>query len=133
MPVTSGVSDVPSVATNLQAYPGVGEVTITWNVPGYNGGSSVLQYAVYRATSVNGDYTMIGMTNHTYYTDSGAPSGSTYYYRVASMNAIGSGIMSDQVSSNPMSAPVPWLFYLLVVIVLAVVAIPLVLEVRKKQ
>jgi fibronectin type 3 domain-containing protein len=132
VPVTSGVMDVPSAVTNLQAYPGVDQVTITWNIPGYNGGSSVLQYAVYRATSVNGDYSMIGTTTHTYYTDDTAQGGTTYFYRVASMNAIGAGALSDQASMSPQSAPMPWLYYLLIVIVLVVVAIPLVLEARKK-
>jgi fibronectin type 3 domain-containing protein len=133
LPVTAGVMDVPSAVTNIQAYPGVNQATITWNIPGYDGGSSVLQYCVYRATSVNGDYTMIGTTSHTYYTDDAVQGGTTYFYKVASMNAIGSGVLSDQASTNPQSSPMPWLYYLLVVAVLAVVAIPLVLEVRKRK
>jgi fibronectin type 3 domain-containing protein len=133
LPVTAGVMDVPSVVTNLQAYPGVDQVTITWNIPGYNGGSSVMQYCVYRATSTNGDYSMIGTTSHTYYTDDTVQGGTTYYYRVASMNAIGAGVMSDQASTIPQSGPMPWIYYLLIVAVLIVVAIPLVLEVRKRK
>lgn len=133
LPVTAGVMDVPSAVTNLQAYPSVNQATITWNIPGYNGGSSVLQYCVYRATSANGDYSMIGTTSHTYYTDDSVQGGTTYFYKVASMNAIGAGALSDQASVNPQSGPVPWLAYLLVVAVLAVVAIPLVLEVRRRK
>jgi fibronectin type 3 domain-containing protein len=127
------VMDVPSAVTNIEAYPGVNQATISWNIPGYNGGSSVLQYCVYRATSANGDYSMIGTTSHTYYTDDTVQGGTTYFYKVASMNAIGAGAMSDQASANPQSGPIPWIYYLLIVAVLIVVAIPLVLEVRKKK
>ena len=76
---------------------------------------------------------MVGMTDHTYYTDNNAQGGTTYYYRVGSMNAIGTGEMSGQVSVNPLSSPTPWLAYVLVIGVLVVVAIPLVLQVRKRQ
>ena len=54
LPVTSAVSDVPSIVTNLQAYPGVNNATITWNMPGNNGGSPVIQYAIYRSSSLTG-------------------------------------------------------------------------------
>lgn len=40
-------------------------------------------YAVYRSTKKNGTYTMIGTTTKASFTDTGAPSGKTAYYKVA--------------------------------------------------
>lgn len=47
------------------------------NVPGASG------YAIYRSTSENGKYTMLGTSSSSPYTDSTAQAGTTYYYKVA--------------------------------------------------
>ena len=45
------------------------------------------KYYVYRATSKSGDYTKIGSTTSTSYTDKTAKAGKTYYYKVKAINA----------------------------------------------
>jgi titin len=121
LPVTSEVYDVPSNATDLRVYSGINSITLTWKIPGYDGGSSIIQYAIYRASSSDGESTLIGMTNQTYYTDKTVEGGTSYYYRVGSENAVGFGEMSEQVSVKPLSAPIPWLAYLFIIGVISVI------------
>jgi len=44
------------------------------------------KYFVYRATSKNGEYTYIGKTTNTYYTNTSAKKGKTYYYKVRAIS-----------------------------------------------
>ena len=75
-----------------------GKPMLTWNaVPG------ATSYKVYRATSQNGTYSLLGTVTATSYTNTGAKAGTTYYYRVKACNDAGlspySNIVSGQVKS----------------------------------
>ena len=63
---------VISVATDAKGKPKLSWAKI----------SSAKKYTVYRATSETGKYTKLGTTTKTYYTDSKAKSGNTFYYKV---------------------------------------------------
>ncbi|HNX48232.1 MAG TPA: fibronectin type III domain-containing protein [Methanomassiliicoccales archaeon] len=130
--VSSDVFTVPTPVTNLKAYAGEENVMLTWNLPGYDGGSSVTHFAVYRSTSAGGGYSLIGITNVTAYADLELDGGTKYYYRVASGNAVGLGEMSDQVSAEPSNPPVPWVAVIIVAAVLAAMVVGVVLQWRKK-
>ena len=54
-----------------------GKVKVSWGKV-----SSAKKYYVYRATSKSGSYTKLTTTTKTYYTDSSAKVGTTYYYKV---------------------------------------------------
>jgi len=107
LPVRCEVLTVPTPVANLNAYADEESAVLTWNLPTYDGGSPVTHYAVYRSTSANGGYSLIGVTNVTLYVDLGLEGGTKYYYRVASGNAMGLGEMSEQVSTEPSDPPVP--------------------------
>ena len=61
-----------------------GKPYIKWNAV-----ANASQYEVYRATTKNGTYTLLGTTTATNYTDNKAGSGYTYYYKVKALAANG--------------------------------------------
>ena len=51
----AGTSTVPSNPTGLTATPGNTTVTLSWGAPSNNGGTAVLGYNVYEATTAGGE------------------------------------------------------------------------------
>lgn len=94
---------VPDAPTGLNGTPGDGQVVLNWTAPANDGGSAITNYFVQykRFDSVD------------WLTDTSAPSTSTtrtitfltnniaYDFRVAAVNAIGTGAYSSQISSTP--------------------------------
>ncbi len=94
----SGSLSVPG-APSLSAMAGNGSVTLNWNVP-TDGGPAVTSYDVYRGTSPGAE-TLLGSTTATTDTDSSASNGTTYYYEVSALNAVGQGPLSTEVAASP--------------------------------
>jgi predicted phage tail protein len=93
----------PSVPLGLTASGGNGSVSLSWNVPASNGGSPITGYNVYRSTSPGGEGSTplaTGLTT-TNYTDSAVTNGTTYYYTVAAVNAVGTGPQSGEANATP--------------------------------
>jgi fibronectin type 3 domain-containing protein len=67
--------------------------------------SGASEYYVYRATSNDGEYSQIASTASTFYTNTGLPSTTTYYYKVAAQNGIGTSSQSSSVSATTPSQP----------------------------
>jgi hypothetical protein len=80
--------------------------TITWTAPADNGGQAVSSYRIQRSTDNINYSTIVASTGNTLvtYTDSGLTPGTTYYYRVAAINAVATSHGSDY--SGPYSASV---------------------------
>jgi len=95
--VESQRSDYKVVSTQLSAPIGVmaiinsaGEVTISWSsVAGATG------YRIYRSTSSSGNYTSIGSSATTLYTDETVVAGATYYYKVVAYNSSSESLQSS--------------------------------------
>jgi hypothetical protein len=91
---------VSNVPTNVTAVPGNGQATVNWSAPGSDGGSPITGYDVTRyaaglapvTTSVGAgtEATILGLAN-----------GTTYTFRVAATNAIGTSAQS--ADSNPVT------------------------------
>jgi hypothetical protein len=88
----------------VTATAGAASVQLTWTTPA-NGGSPITGYNVYRSTTPGGEggtpFASLGVT--TTFTDSGLTSGTTYYYEVTAVNAIGEGAPSAEVSATPLA------------------------------
>ena len=84
-----------------------GKPVLTWNAV-----SGATSYKVYRATSQNGTYSLLGTVTATSYTNTGAKAGTTYYYKVKAVNSVGESAYSNTVSGRAkavtpkLSAPV---------------------------
>ncbi len=72
-----------------------GKPMLTWNAV-----SGATSYKVYRATSQNGTYSLLGSVTATSYTNTGAKAGTTYYYKVKAVNSAGESAYSNVVSGR---------------------------------
>ena len=72
-----------------------GKPILTWNAV-----SGATSYKVYRATSQNGTYSLLGTVTATSYTNTGAKAGVTYYYKVKAVNSTGESAYSNVVSGR---------------------------------
>jgi titin len=96
---------VPSAPQNLQATYGDSQVSLTWTAPANDGGYTISEYMIYRATSASGPYTNIANTTGLSYTDFSVTNGITYYYNVSAVTAEGEGASSNQISVTPATVP----------------------------
>ena len=72
-----------------------GKPMLTWNAV-----SGATSYKVYRATSQNGTYSLLGSVTTTTYVNTGAKDGVTYYYKVTAVNDSGESAYSNIVSGQ---------------------------------
>ncbi|MFL5936043.1 MAG: fibronectin type III domain-containing protein [Gaiellaceae bacterium] len=96
---------VPGAPALDGADAGDSSVTLRWSVPASNGGFALTGYNVYRGTASGGE-TLLATVAGTSYLDSGAANGTTYYYRVAALNARGEGAPSNERSATPLAGSV---------------------------
>ena len=75
-----------------------GKPMLTWNAV-----SGATSYKVYRATSQNGTYSLLGTVTTTSYINTGAKDGVTYYYKVKAVNSAGESAFSNIVSGQSKS------------------------------
>ncbi len=96
----------PSAPTGLMASGSNGSVKLSWIAPASNGGSQITGYDVYRGTSPGGESSTpiaTGVSGSTY-TDTGVTNGTTYYYKVTAVNAVGQSPQSNEASATPQAA-----------------------------
>ena len=111
---TSGYSNIVSgkAKTAAPAAPSVtagnsstGKPQLTWKAV-----SGAVKYEVYRSTRQNSGYSLLGTTTATSYVNTGASTGTTYYYRVKAVNRNGmasgySNIVSGKAKAAAPAAP----------------------------
>ena len=102
-------SATPSVPTSTSSPPAnltatAGDTTATLQWIAADGASS---YNVYRGTATGQETLLHAGVTTTSFSDSGLTNGATYYYRVTSVNAIGEGTASSEVTVSPHTLPPP--------------------------
>jgi fibronectin type 3 domain-containing protein len=97
---TSTTAQPPAAPTGLTAAPGNAQVALNWNAS-----SGATSYNVYRGTSANGEGATAIQTGvtATSFTNTGLTNGTTYFYKVAAVNASGTSAQSNEVSVTPTS------------------------------
>ena len=96
---------VPDAPTAVSVAPGSKQVTVTWSAPAFDGASPITGYDVtsYAAGVAQGT-TSVGVVTQT--TVGGLTNGTTYTFKVAAKNAIGTGAQSVQSSPvTPRNTP----------------------------
>jgi len=88
------VAPVPAAPTGVTAAQITSSsITVSWSAV-----SGATSYVVYRSTSSGGTYSQVGTATGTSYTDTGLTANTYYYYRVAAVNAGGTGAQSGYIS-----------------------------------
>jgi len=91
-------STAPSTPAGLVATPGAARAILTWTAS-----TGATSYNVYRGTTAGGESTTpiaTGITGATF-TNTGLTAGTTYYYKVVAVNAVGGSFASTEVSATP--------------------------------
>ena len=94
----SGGGTAPPAPTGLGATAGNAQVALSWTAS-----TGATSYNVYRGTTSGGESTTAiatGITGTTY-TDTSVTNGTTYYYKVAAVNASGTSGMSNEANAKP--------------------------------
>ncbi len=99
-----------SAPTSLAATGGNAQVSLTWTAPSYNGGSAITDYSVQFSSDSGSTWTTFSRTASTTASQvvTGLTNGTAYVFRVAGINANGTGTYTAASSSvTPASASVP--------------------------
>ena len=86
---------VPGTPAGLTATPGNAKVTLSWAAPASDGGSPVSGYIIYQGTSPGGETGAPvngSLVTATSYTETGLTDGTTYYFSVIAVNAVGQAL-----------------------------------------
>lgn len=95
---------VPTAPYDLRVVNGSDSIYLSWEAPIKDGGQPITGYAIYRG--VMPDIMVYYRTvNATSFNNSNLGTGMTYYYKVAAVNAIGTGPSTDTL--NGTTAPLP--------------------------
>ncbi|MBN1539402.1 MAG: fibronectin type III domain-containing protein [Candidatus Thermoplasmatota archaeon] len=87
----------PSPPLDLAGTLEENNVSLTWSEPEDDGGSPILEYLVFRGTTGDSMELLAEVGLETEYFDEGLSWNTTYYYRVAAVNALGQGAFSEIV------------------------------------
>ncbi len=100
--------DIPSSPTeprNLEAEPGNGQTTLTWDVPWKDGGRPITNYVVYRGTASGTETFHVELGSVQTFTDTDLTNDLTYYYQVSAVNILGEGLRSSEINATPVNEP----------------------------
>src|SRR6185437_2852303 len=94
---------VPSAPVLTIATPGDGEVALAWT-EGLDGGSAITSFTLLRGTSPGSEtshITGISSAARSYIDNTSVTNGTTYYYKLVAINAVGSSGGSNEKSDTP--------------------------------
>jgi hypothetical protein len=103
---SSGISMSLTCAPAVPSTPTVGSPTSNSLSISWSSVSGATSYRVYRSTAFGGPYSQVASIASTNYTDSGLSSGTTYYYKVSSVNSCGESAQTNPASGLTIPAQV---------------------------
>ncbi len=96
----SGAPATAPAAPGLTATAGNAQVALSWTAPA-DGGSPISAYRLYRGTTSGSLSLYQSLGTATTYSDTAVTNGTTYFYAVSAVNAIGEGSRSAERSATP--------------------------------
>lgn len=101
------LATTPGAPTNFTATAaGATVINLAWDPPSSDGGAAVIDYYVYKSTSVAGPYTqIIFTTNEEVNVNWDLVKGTTYFFKVHARNAVGHGSNTSAVSATTWKEP----------------------------
>jgi hypothetical protein len=106
--VTQNAASVPAAPTGLGAIPGNGEARLQWTSPAGNGGTPTTDYVVQYSSNGGATWTTFadGISILPRATVKGLTNGTSYVFRVAAGNSVGTGVYSANSASIRPTAPI---------------------------
>ena len=98
---------LPFSPLNPSAQRGNEMISLTWDEPGFDGGTPITNYRIYRGNVSGGEAFLVETGDVLSYLDTGLFNGKMYYYQVSAVNIVGEGALSEEVSGTPASVPMP--------------------------
>ncbi len=99
--VSARPATVPTAPRSLTARTAATKgVTLTWLAPTSTGGAAISGYRIYRSTSSGTETFLVAVGVVTSYTDTATTAGTRYYYKVAAVNAVGTGPLSAESNAR---------------------------------
>jgi len=97
------VPDVPGIPTSLSGSPVNQGVLLSWVAPVFDGGSSVTDYSIQYSSNSGSTYSTFsdGTSTLTSTTVTGLTNGTSYLFRVAAINEVGTGLYTQSISVTP--------------------------------
>nr|MDO8112337.1 PQQ-binding-like beta-propeller repeat protein [Candidatus Sigynarchaeota archaeon] len=92
---------VPTAPRGIMATTGAEMVNLTWSPPVANGGSAITGYRIYQSIALGNETLIATIGNVTTYASTGLTNGITYYFKVAAVNAAGTGNNSTETNATP--------------------------------
>jgi titin len=93
---------VPGAPTGVVGIPGDSSVALSWTAPASNGGSPITGYRITPYIGANAQTPILTGSTNTMYNVTGLTNGTAYTFRVAAINAVGTG-----ADSTPSAAVTP--------------------------
>jgi hypothetical protein len=98
----------PGAPTSVSGTSGNAQVALSWTAPGSTGGSAITDYVIQYSSNSGSTWTTFsdGTSTATSTTVTGLTNGTAYIFKVAAVNAVGTGSYSSNSSSvTPAGAP----------------------------
>lgn len=95
---------VPAAPTLTSATGGASSVTLGWTTPS-DGGSPITGYQVWRGTAPGAESLLTTVGVGQTFVDETVTPGTTYWYQIAAVNAIGAGPRSNELSASTAAPP----------------------------
>ncbi|MFO7992520.1 MAG: fibronectin type III domain-containing protein, partial [Thermoplasmata archaeon] len=93
----------PTPPRDLKAYPGNSRIILDWDKPEDDGGSSLVNYKIYRSTTPGEEVQAYTVGTGTQFTDYDVTNGQIYYYVVSALNSVGESAHSNEAYATPSS------------------------------
>lgn len=96
---------LPGVPQSLVATPGNTQMTLSWAAPASDGNSAITDYVVQYKSGSTWIPFNDGVSTGTSAVVPGLTNGTAYSFRVAAVNAVGTGTFTDSLSATPATLP----------------------------
>lgn len=102
-PTPPGAATAPGAPTALSATPANAQAVLSWTAPTSNGGAAITDYIVQISTDSGSTWSTFadGTSTATTATVTGLTNGTTYAFRVAAANSVGTSVYSSTATATP--------------------------------
>lgn len=104
---TFATTTTPTAPRSFAIAAGDAQNTLTWLIPTTTGGPAITNYKIHWGTTTGSYPNVISVGNVTNYIHTGLTNGTTYYYKIAAVNALGEGALTSEASATPQALPIP--------------------------